>query len=202
LGDPNLTSTDTHPVSAMRRSHQEGAAMSDDRARDGNNRYIRTETEVEQDAEAARLRAEGLSYRAIAQTLGCSVSAAHGRVQRAWRAILQEPAEQARAVELARLEDAHDAALAVLLREHLTVSHGKVITTKNDAGDDVPLIDDAPVLAAIDRIRALSESRRKLLGLDAPARVSVDAEHLGQEIAEILNTLAYTAAHDDQPPVD
>lgn len=173
-----------------------------DAGRDGNGRYTRTENDVHHDAEAARLRGEGLSYRAIAQHMGCSVSVAHARVQRAWQATLQEPADQARAVELARLEDAHDHALAVLLREHLTVSHGKVITTKDDQGNDVPLIDDAPVLQAIDRIRALSESRRKLLGLDAPARVSVDAEHLGQEIADIINTLAYTATNDDQPPVD
>jgi hypothetical protein len=101
-------------------------------------------------------------------------------------------------VELARLEDAHDAALAVLLREHLTVSHGKVITVKDEEGNDVPLIDDAPVLQAVDRIRALSESRRKLLGLDAPARLSIDAEHLGQEVADLLDALTQTAT-DDQP---
>lgn len=172
-----------------------------ERNRDAQGHFIRTQDEVEGDRTATELRAQGLSYRAIARELGISVSNAHGRVQRAWAATLTPAADEARAVELARLEDAHDHALTVLLREHLTVSHGKVITTKDDDGNDVPLIDDAPVLQAIDRIRALSESRRKLLGLDAPSRVSVDAEHLGNEIAELIATLAHTAAHDDQPPV-
>lgn len=167
-----------------------------------NGRYVRANTEVEHDAEAARLRGQGLTYRAIAKKMGTSVSVAHARVQSAFRATLAEPAEQARAVELARLEDAHDAALAVLLREHLTVSHGKVITVKDEHGDDVPLIDDAPVLQAVDRIRALSESRRKLLGLDAPSRVSVDAEHLGQEVADLLNALTAAATTDTESDDD
>jgi hypothetical protein len=176
--------------------------MSDDdqhkRTRTTQGRLTRSTVEVDHDADAARLRGEGLSYAAIGRHLGISKSTAFERVQSAWRATLTEPAEQARAVELARLEDAHDAALAVLLREHLTVSHGKVITVKDEEGNDVPLIDDAPVLQAVDRIRALSESRRKLLGLDAPARLSIDAEHLGQEVADLLDALTQTAT-DDQP---
>lgn len=164
-----------------------------------NGKFIRGDEAVARDAEAARLRGRGLSYRAIARELQyASVSSAHDAVGRAFRDTLAEPAEQARAVELARLEDAHDAALAVLVREHITVSHGKIITVKDDDGNEVPLIDDAPVLQALDRIRTLSESRRKLLGLDAPSRVSVDAENLGQEVADLLTALAETTT-DDQP---
>jgi transposase-like protein len=162
--------------------------------------YIRSTDVVATDARAAELRGQGFSYAAIAREMGwASKSSAHDAVHRAFKATLTEPAEQARAVELARLEDAHDAALAVLMREHITVSHGKVITVTDDDGNEVPLIDDAPVLQAIDRIRALSESRRKLLGLDAPSRVSVDAEHLGQEVADLLTALteAATATADD-----
>jgi hypothetical protein len=140
--------------------------------------YIRDNDTVTNDAEAARLRGDGLSYAAIARTMGCTKSTAFERVQRAWKAVLTEPAEQARAVELARLEEAHDAAMAVLLREHITVSHGRVV--KDDDGNII--IDDAPVLQALDRIRALSESRRKLLGLDAPAKV----EHSGDVTYQLV----------------
>lgn len=150
--------------------------------RDATGRPIRTLAQAERDAWAVAQRSLGRSYRAIATDLDTSVSTAYESVQRAFRATLSEPAEQARAVELARLEDAHDAALTVLLREHLTVSHGKVITTKDADGNDIPLIDDAPVLQAVDRIRALSESRRKLLGLDAPAQI----EHTGGVRYEVV----------------
>jgi len=163
-------------------------------ARNGQGNFIRGPEKVDHDARAAQLRGQGLSYRAVARELGVSVSSAHQAVARAFRDTLTEPAEQARAVELARLEDAHDAALAVLLREHVTVSHGRIVTDD----DGTPILDDAPALQAIDRIRALSESRRKLLGLDAPSRVSVDAENIGREIGDLLTALAQSAA-DDQP---
>lgn len=166
----------------------------EERSRDAQGQFVRSNAEVENDRRAAELRGQGLSYRAIARQLDISSTQARERVQRAFRDTLSEPAEQARVVELARLEEAHDAALAVLLREHITVSHGRIV--KDDDGEPIP--DDGPALQAIDRIRALSESRRKLLGLDAPSRVSVDAEHLGAEIADLINSLSETAS-DDQP---
>jgi hypothetical protein len=156
-------------------------------------RYIRDNATVSDDAEAARLRGEGLSYKAIAHRMGCSKSTAFERVHRAWRDTLTEPAEQARAVELARLEEIHDAAMAVLLRDHITVSHGHVV--KDDDGNVI--LDDGPRLAAIDRLRQVSESRRKLLGLDAPTKVSVDAENLGREVADILDALTQAATDGD-----
>lgn len=150
------------------------------RSRTGGGRYVRSNTEVDRDADAARLRGEGLSYRAIGERQDCSPSTAYERVQRAFRQTLAEPAEQARAVELARLENAHDAALAILLREHVVVSHGRIV-----AGEDgTPLIDDGPALHAIDRIRALSESRRKLLGLDAPQKMALTMEAIDAELAD------------------
>lgn len=167
--------------------------MHDGARRKHDGKWIRDNDTVTDDAEAARLRGEGLSYKQIAQRMGCTKSTAFERVHRAWRDTLTEPAEQARAVELARLEDAHDAALAVLLRDHITVSHGRIIVDD----DGQPILDDGPRLAAIDRIRALSESRRKLLGLDAPTRVSVDAENLGREVADLLDALTQAATDDD-----
>jgi transcriptional regulator of nitric oxide reductase len=127
---------------------------------------IRTPDQVARDAAAAELRGAGLSYDAIAKRLGVSKSNAWEAVQRAFRDTLREPADQARAVELARLEAAHDAAMAVLARDHVTVSQGRIVKDN----DGTPVIDDGPVVQAINAVMRLSESRRKLLGLDAPQR--------------------------------
>jgi hypothetical protein len=89
-------------------------------------------------------------------------------VQRALSEIVAEPAAAAVAFELERLDHLYQAALAVLEAQHITVSNGRVIEL-----DGVPLPDDGPVLQAIDRLVRISESRRKLLGLDQPVKAQV-----------------------------
>jgi len=149
-------------------------------------------------AEAARLRGEGWAYRDIAKELDIDVHTAHDDVKAAVKAIVREPAEDVMALELQRLDaelvrlnGLEESVRAVLEAKHYTISHGKII----HLGDE-PLLDDAPVLQAVDRLtrieeqrRRNGESRRKLLGLDAPSRVSVDAEQIGQEISNLLDKL-------------
>lgn len=151
-------------------------------ARGSNGKYTRTLAGAERDAEAARLRSQGMPYRKIGAALGMSGSSAHDAVQRAFAAVVAEPAATAVAVELARLDqelvrlDALYAKVETVLdREHVTVSHGKVIQHEG-----APLLDDNPVLQAADRLvriedarRRNGESRRKLLGLDQPAKVDI-----------------------------
>jgi hypothetical protein len=134
----------------------------------GDGKYTRTTDTAERDAEAARLRSRGLSYRQIAAQLGMDVGNAHRAVQRAMAAIVAEPAADAIAFELDRLDQLYRAALAVLEARHITVSNGRVVEL-----DGVPLPDDGPVLQAIDRLVRISESRRKLLGLDQPVKAQV-----------------------------
>lgn len=145
--------------------------------RDATGRPIRTLAQAERDGWAAGQRSLGRSYRAIATDLDISVSTAYECVQRAFRATLAEPAEQARAVELARLEVMHDKAMEVLEGKHITVSHGKIVMLSG-----APLPDDGPVLAAINTLVRVSESRRKLLGIDAPAQI----EHTGGVRYEVV----------------
>lgn len=90
---------------------------------------------------------------------------------------VEQAAAEARAAHRARLEMATEAALQILENTHLTVSNGQIIRL-----DGQPLPDDGPVLAAIDRIVKVSESLRKLDGLDAPAKV----EHSGGVSYEIV----------------
>lgn len=144
-------------------------------------KFIRTTDQAELDAEAARLRSRSMGYREIGEQLGVTTSAAHRMVERALAAIPTEHAEAVRANELRKLDALERAALTVLEARHVTVSNGKLIYD----GDE-PLLDDAPVLNAIDRLLRVSESRRKLLGLDAPNRVEVvTLDYLDAEIARL-----------------
>lgn len=125
---------------------------------------------------ALRLRIEGVSVDDIRDQLGYSSSA---RVSEdITRALAQRTEQQAvmadqlRQLELDRLDALYLAVWAVLLRKHPYVSGGKVVEITNEVtGEKAQLMDDGPTLAAVDRLVRIGESRRKLLGLDAPVRV-------------------------------
>jgi hypothetical protein len=128
--------------------------------------------------QAIDMRMAGASYQQIADRLGYTTRGA--ACQDVTRALETAVVEQARSVEayreeeLQRLDVLLAEAWAVLKRQHVTVSHGRVI--KDDF--DEPILDDGPTLSAIDRILKIQERRAKFLGLDAPQRhevVSVDA---------------------------
>ena len=141
--------------------------------RNSQGNFIRTPGQVDHDAHAAQLRGQGLSYRAIAAELGVSVSSAHQAVARAFRDTLTEPAEQARAVQRARLERAHEAAMAVLEAEHVAISdtNAAAIHELN--------------LRAIDRVVKVSESLRRLDGLDQPVKVDATITEVTQQDVEL-----------------
>lgn len=153
----------------------------------GNGRYVRTRQSAQRDAEALAHRSRGLSYRDIALTMGmASVSSAHASVQRALAATIPtEDAAAVRTLELDRLDTMQAAVMAVLERKHVTVSNGRIVYL-----DDEPLEDDAPVLAAVDRLLRIQERRSKLLGLDAEQKVNVSAgvryEIVGIDPVEII----------------
>ncbi len=154
-------------------------------ARGGHGRYVRTPETARRDARAAELRAEGWTLQAIADELGFSskTSALYG-IRNALREIVKEPAEKLLAQEVARLDTLYEEALAILERDHVTVSHGKIITGE----EGKPLLDDGPKLQAIDRLLRVRESYRRLLGLDQPAKVdaSVTVTPQDAELQEML----------------
>lgn len=142
----------------------------DEQPRDGNGNYAYVNASVQRDAEAMRLKAAGRTYQQIADTLGyCDRGHAWRGVQRAMKAVLQEPAEELIAVEAARLDDLYATALEILERDHVMVSHGKVV--HDDTG--APLLDDGPKIAALRELRQIRESYRKLHGLDAAKKVDL-----------------------------
>lgn len=139
------------------------------RTRDGKGRFDRDPRVAERDAEAARLRARSMTYRQIGSTLGISPMAAHDAVRRALADTLQEAGDDVRALELDKLDALERVALAVLEREHIVVSNGRVAML-----DGSPIPDSGPVLATVQTLLRVAERRAKLLGLDQPAKVTVD----------------------------
>ncbi|MGA6223481.1 hypothetical protein ACPESV_24485 [Streptomyces umbrinus] len=151
-------------------------------ARNRKGRYRRTPETAARDAEAGRLYGEGLTYREIAEHFDwADKKTAYDAVNRAFRD-LAAPATPGRDRRARELQFLWDSAMDILDNHHVVVSNGKVIEL-----DGEPLQDDGPRLQAIDQLRRLNESRRRLDGDDAPSRVSVEAEQLGREIARLLN---------------
>lgn len=122
------------------------------------------------DASAARYRAEGWTYNRIANELGfANPGGAHKAVQRALKASVRDANDTAVHLELNALDEMAREVWAVLQRNHVVVSQGRVVEL-----DGVPIPDDAPVLAATDRLLKIQERRAKLLGLDMPTRSKVE----------------------------
>lgn len=115
----------------------------------------------ERQAEALRLRSQGLDYSSIANKLGLSRSGAHKAVSVALKQLTSEEAKELRQIELSRLDQLQ------------TVFWDKAIDG------------DLPSAAMILRIQ---ERRAKLCGLDAPsklvaANVSLNYENMLRELA-------------------
>jgi len=137
--------------------------------RDGRGRYARGLDTAQRDAEAARLRTLGYSYRRIGGELGIDVHSAYDAVQRVLKATIEEPGTELRRLELERLDELTREANEVLAATHyVTSARGEVVLFEG-----VPLVDDGPRLAAISTLVRVSEARRKLLGLDAETKVNV-----------------------------
>lgn len=129
-------------------------------------------------AEAVRLAAHGHTYQEIADRLGYpSRQTAQADVRRAlaaYRADRDAAAEHYVDVSLVRLDEALRVAAEVMQRRHLAHSGGALVRYTDDDGTEHTLEDSGPRLAAAAKFVAFDESRRKLLGLDAPAASKVD----------------------------
>ena len=134
-------------------------------------------TAAEKRAEALELRAMGYSYQAIADEVGYgSRGAAHKAVAQELRNIPREAAEQAREMELGRLDDLQMAAM-----------NGAM------SGD----------LFAIDRVVKIIESRARLLGLyNLPDNSDPGAEQARQALIGFLQVASEAVAPKVEPLPD
>lgn len=146
---------------------------------------------AEQQAEAYRLRLRGHSFREIGAQLGVSHETARKWTQVEAEKLTLPLADELRKQQLDRLNEMRLAALAVLERKHVHISEGRVVRDKNPETGDVgePIEDDAPVLAAIDRLVKIEDRMAKLLGLDAPVQQQIAATVESKPV-ELLGLLA------------
>src|SRR5207248_2507104 len=144
--------------------------------RDARGNFTATIDRDERAARAARLKADNprMTYQQIADAIGYSNKGDAWRaIQRCREAVKASAGAELVAAEAQQLDDLFVAALEVLERDHVVVSHGKVITMADEDGTEKPLLDDGPKLAALREMRAIRESYRKLLGVDQPTLVAV-----------------------------
>jgi hypothetical protein len=128
---------------------------------------------ADRDANIWRLRLKGRSLRQIGVEVGLSHVMVREILEKGYDERIYPKVDEARTMELERLDEMQHAAWQVLERHHITVSHGKVV--RDDDGETI--LDDGPVLRAIDSLLRVSDRRAKLLGLDAPTRVEGDHTH-------------------------
>lgn len=187
----------------------------DTRPRQRNGKLARNPDTAERDAKAAKLRARGLEYADIAREMGYTdKSAAYKAVQRCLRDTLTEPGDELRKLELDRLDAMQRAVQAILDREHVSISQGRVVRRRGEPkfdehGDPVldakgqpeyewnDVLDDGPALAAVDRLLKIQERRARLLGLDTPTKSHVMVERVDPrdlELSELLNEAKAKAA--------
>lgn len=170
-------------------------------------------------ARVLQLRIEQRPYAEIAVELDITAATARSDYQ---RALEQYAAEQkaaagtARERELAKLDQMEHAVWEVLRRHHVTVQHGKIVgrftgvardpetdaVLRDASGDAIPVFedieDDAPVLAAVDRLVRIAARRATLTGMDAPQRIEV-SDATDQAIRALAAELASGRVGDVEP---
>jgi len=139
-----MTSEQTHPY----RTRDDAAVTAIDRAR--------------RDASIMEMVETGeYTYKAIAKAHQLTLPAVSKIVGREMGKVQQAAAERIRAAEYARLLALREQVVEVLEKTHYHVHNGKI--TK--------IVDDMPILQAVDRDLRISEQIRKLFGADMPVRV-------------------------------
>lgn len=113
-------------------------------------------------------RKAGLSYRKIAEQMGCSVSTVYEAVKRAMAVVSETTAQQAKVIRDTELERLDELQVALWSKARGRPARG----TPGDPNYQ-PAVE--PDMKAVDRLLRIMERRAKLLGIDAPERF----EHTG-----------------------
>lgn len=126
----------------------------------------------------------GYSLTQISEQLGyCDSGHASRSISKARERILKPAVSQHVAVQIARLDYIALALMEIKQRQHVVVQSGKVV--RDDTG--VALRDVGPELECLRQLRAVGESTRKLLGLDAAVKLDITMDGLSEVDKSILD---------------
>ncbi|CAL9351191.1 hypothetical protein SUDANB1_00464 [Streptomyces sp. enrichment culture] len=156
-----------------------------DPPRNGNGQFVRSMDNVRRDAEAAEYWAEHrCTYQEIADRYGYyDRSQAWRGIQSAKRDVALPAVAKLRQVESEELDALYVMAMEIIERNHVMVSHGRVVTMADpETGEEKPLLDDGPRLQAIQTALRIRDQYQNLNGLKQPAKV----EHSGGVKFEIV----------------
>ena len=150
-----------------------------------------------------QLRSRGQAYQQISDELGYGHSSnARRAVKKILDGIVVEGRDEAIKIELDGLDMMTRAVIDVLEAKHYVVSDGRIVYLGDkDDPDRRELLDDGPVLQAVDRLLKIDDRRAKLLGLDAPKRVEVSdtTPDLDAAVRDLAAELALAAGDSPMP---
>ncbi|MET8848064.1 hypothetical protein [Amycolatopsis sp. NPDC004625] len=158
---------------------------------------------AERQVRAYELALRGLSLRKIAATMTAEGDPISHETAR--RLIAAEADERVaplatayRQMQLDRLNELRERVLEIREATHLTVSNGRVVMLESEDGVKVPLPDDAPVLASVDRLLRIEERIARLLGLDAPekAEITSTVEQISPPVLDLIERAEAAAQAD------
>lgn len=137
-------------------------------------RFTTNPDTIERDATAFSMKARGCTYREIAIALGYTDDSHVSKaLKRHMQRRIEPVADEYRAILDDQLDSMYRSVMRVLETTHLKVNDGRVVyyDEPDGNGPPKPLLDDSPVLAAVDRLLKIQKARRELYGLDAPTKV-------------------------------
>jgi hypothetical protein len=156
------------------------------RPRNFNGRFERSIHTVRRDAAAAEYLADhpGTTYREIAEQFGYyDKTEARRGILRAKADVARPAIEKLIGDESRELDALYAEAMKILQRNHVTVSHGKVITWLNpETQQEEPLPDDGPRLTAISTALRIRQAYWDLHGLKQPTKTEAVVTVNPQEI--------------------
>lgn len=147
-----------------------------------------TPESLERDAQALMLRSFHYSLAEIDAQLQYGGTGNVSRaLKRAEQKILSKSLDAYVATEMAKLDQISLRLIGILSRRHVVVSGGKIVHDETGT----PLADDSVEMKALAELVRVSESKRRLMGMDAAAKLDINLgdSEVDAEIAKLVQAM-------------